>query len=179
MGETFPNSSPPKTGLWEFSLARPARAPAAPSAQLPPAAPGPTKGECVCVLGPRDHSGGAGEGQGFPFPEPQRISQNGASTCPSFSLRLPLLEPGRLGLPFQRPGSGSLCVWLSGPSIYLSCGFRGPWLRGIQGPSPWVSLPPCLPDPRASLSLCLWSFGSLSFSECLSPPLTSHFLGAH
>lgn len=98
--------------------------------------PQPTKGVCVCVcaLGQSDYSGSAGESQGFPFPQPQRISQNGASTCPSFSLGLPLLEPGWLGLAFQRPGSGSLSVWLSGPSFYISSGFRGLWLRGIQGP---------------------------------------------
>lgn len=83
------------------------------------------------VLGQSDYSGSAGGSQGFPFPQPQRISQNGASTCPSFSLGLPLLEPGWLGLAFQRPGPGSLGVWLLGSSFYIFSGFRGPWLCGM------------------------------------------------
>lgn len=117
------------------------------------------------VLGQSDYSGSAGGSQGFPLPQPQRISQNGASTCPSFSLGLPLLEPGWLGLAFQRPGPGSLGVWLLGLSFYISSGFRGPgfvgWDSGTQ--VHWVSLSPCLPDSGASLSLCLLSLGSLSF----------------
>lgn len=40
------------------------------------------------------------------------------------------------------------------------------WDSGTQAHR--VSLSPCLPDPGASLSLCLLSLGSLSFSESVS-----------
>lgn len=119
------------------------------------------------MLGRSDYSGSAGESQGFPFPQPQRISQNGASTCPSFSLGLPLLEPGWLGLAFQRPGSGSLGVWPWGPSFYISSGFRGPWLHGIH----WVSLSSCLLTLGLSESLSLVFWVPVFLGVRLSPPL--------
>ena len=76
------------------------------------------------------------ESEGFSSHSHKRISQNGASTCPSFSLGLQEREPGWLGLAFQTPGAGSLGVWISGPRL-MSLLVEGPlahWIRLTLGP---------------------------------------------
>lgn len=69
---------------------------------------------------------------GFPFQ--RRVSQNGASTCPSFSLRLQEREPGWLGLAFQTPGSGSssVGVWFAGPNFMSLLDLGAPGSVGFR-----------------------------------------------
>lgn len=107
---------------------------------------------------------------GVPIPQPEtRFSK--------WSLSLPLLLSAAPragawpGLAFQTPGSGSgsssgsgsVGVWLAGPNFMslLDEGPLAPWGLGTLAS---LSLSPCLPDTPGPLSLCLWSFGSLSLS---------------
>lgn len=154
-GETFPNSSAPKTGLWETRIS--ARPPSGPGWIQPSTAPGPPS-RAVCAV-PERFLKDVGECEGFPSHSHKRISQNGASTCPSFSLGLQEREPGWLGLAFQAPGFGSVGVWLSGPSSASLLGLGAPGFAGT--PAHWVRLTleplfvfvSCLLGP--CLNLCL------------------------
>lgn len=104
-----------------------------------------------------DYSRSARRARGSLSLSHKRISQNGASTCPSFSLGLQEREPGWLGLAFQTPGSGSLGVWLSGPSV-MPLLFWGPLAHR-------ACLSPCLTlGLSEALSLVFW----VPFSESVS-----------
>lgn len=169
-GETLPNSSAPKTGLWETRTS--ARPPSGPGCIQPSTAPGPPS-RAVCAV-PERFLKDVGECEGFPSHSHKRISQNGASTCPSFSLGLQEREPGWLGLAFQAPGFGSVGVWRSGPSS-ASLGLAAPGFAGT--PAHWVRLAleplfvfvsrplgPCLnlsvSSPQFPLSLCSLKWGN-------------------
>lgn len=72
---------------------------------------------------------------GFPFPQPEtRFSK--------WSLYLPLLlsQAPRAGAWLAGPGFPDAWLWLQlrgclvrRAQLYVSSGFRGPWLRGVQG----------------------------------------------
>lgn len=135
--------------------------------RLDPALSSPHRAGGVCAV-PERFLKDVGESWGFPSYSHKRTSQNGASTCPSFSLGLQEQEPGWLGLALQTPGAGSLGVWLSGPSSVSLLGLGAPGSVARRDPG---SLG--LPDPGASLSLCLLSSGSLSESLCLLPSVST------
>lgn len=122
-GETFPNSSAPEAGLRELGPGQTCLGP-----WLNPAlsSPYPLRGD-VCAVPEGLLKERWGE-RGVPFPQPQ-------THFSKWSLHLPLLlsRAPRAGARLARPSFPDAWLWLPGclalrAQLYISSGFRGPWL---------------------------------------------------